>query len=539
MSDSQRLADCQKRIEKLENELGRLKDIEAALRESEEKHRLVVENSNDAIFIIQDGDVKFPNERGREIGRKIGIELERFPFVNYIHPDDREMVVDRHIRRLKGERLSPTYAFRLVGTGDRMMWVEINAVLIEWEGGPATLNFLRDITAKKKLETQLIQAQKMEAIGTLAGGLAHDFNNLLTCIQGNTSVMMMDAGNSHPHFEVLQGICRAVENGAELTRQLLEFARGEERQFLPLCINRLIEHNTGLFVRSHRHVRVQQELQADLWTVETDEGRMNQVLMNLFINACQAMPEGGTLRPATQNVTLSDEEAGVLGVSAGRYIRVSVTDTGCGIDEADRERIFDPFFSNRQGEQGTGLGLTCAYGIVASHGGTITVTSRVGAGTRFDVYLPASDKPLPTASGRAVVFDQVTRNETILLVDDDNGVLSAVSRMLKRLGFRVLVALSANKAVALFGENRDRVDLVLLDMVMPEMAGAEAFNCIRDIDPDVKFLFTSGCSPNDQLSRIMKESGVGFLSKPFNEKTLYEQIRGLLPVGPALNQLAR
>jgi PAS domain S-box-containing protein len=529
MADSKLYDDCGRRIEELESELSRLKHIEAALRESEEKHRMVVENSHDAIFIVQEGQVKFPNERGREIGRQLGIKLESFPFINYVHPDDRELVIDRHKRRLKGEKLPHSYCFRLSGSGERLMWVEINAVVIEWEGRPATLNFLRDITARKQLETQLFQAQKMEAIGTLAGGLAHDFNNLLTCIQGNASAMMMDAGPSHPHFEMLQNISQAVESGAQLTRQLLGFVREEERQFAPLCLNDLIEQNAALFVRSYRNVRIQRELREGLWAVETGEGRMKQVLVNLCMNACQAMPQGGTLRIATRNLTLSDRRAEAVGIAAGRYVRVSVTDTGCGMDENTRQRVFDPFFSTKEREQGTGLGLTSVYGIAASHGGTVTVTSRVGVGTRFEVYLPASEKPAPAPNCRQLTFERMNRNETVLVVDDDNRVLSAVSRMLKRLGFRVLVALSAGKAVELFGENRDRVDLVLLDMIMPELSGAEAFNSIREIAPDMKFLFTSGCRPNDHLCRILQESGVGFLNKPFNERALYEQIRGLLP----------
>ena len=262
------------------------------MKESEEKYRLLVENANDAIFIFQDNLVKFPNKKGKEMGKDLSLELDKIPFTNYIHPDDRNTVIDRHIKRIKGEKVPNTYSFRIVGKGKQEIWAELNSVSINWEGKPATLNFLRDVTSQKNLETQFYQAQKMKAIGILAGGVAHDFNNLLMCIQGNAFVMLKDISETHPHYELISNITQSVERAAEFVKQLLGFSRKGKYKLTPTNLNNLIADSSNMFARTRKEIRVHRKLQEEIWTVSVDSAQIEQSLLNLYINAAEAMPNG-------------------------------------------------------------------------------------------------------------------------------------------------------------------------------------------------------------------------------------------------------
>ncbi|MBW2622740.1 MAG: DUF3365 domain-containing protein, partial [Deltaproteobacteria bacterium] len=342
---------------------------EEALRESEEKYKLLVENADDAIFIAQDEAVKFPNPKTEQMTGYSAEELAKIRFGDFIHPEDREKVIDRHRRRLTGEELTGTYSFRIINRDNEELTVELNTVLISWEGRPATLNLLRDITQQEKLEAQLQQAQKMEALGILAGGIAHNFNNVLMGIQGRASFMMLDKDGSHPDFEHLKGIEEYVQNAVELTKDLLGFARGGKYEPRPIDLNELIKHENLMFGRTKKEIKIHGKYNKDLWTVEVDQGQIRQVLMNLYVNAWQAMPGGGDLYTQTENVTLDENYVKFFEIIPGRYVKISVTDTGIGMDEATRERIFDPFFTTHEMGTGTGLGLASVYGIVKNHGG--------------------------------------------------------------------------------------------------------------------------------------------------------------------------
>jgi PAS domain S-box-containing protein len=250
---------------------------EEALRLSEEKYRLLVENANDAIFILQDGKIKFFNDKAKLIGIELGIDLDRVSFHQYIYPKDRDMVIDRHIRRLKGETFPDTYAFRLIGENSQEMWVEINAVKLTWQGKPATLNFLRDITFQRKLEQQLQLSQKMEAVGTLAGGVAHDFNNLLMAIQGRNSLMMLETDHFHPSFEHLQEIENCIQKAAKLTKQLLGFARGGKYEIKPTNLNDLVENSAQMFGRTKKEITIYKKYEEKLWPAAVDQSQIDQV----------------------------------------------------------------------------------------------------------------------------------------------------------------------------------------------------------------------------------------------------------------------
>jgi len=505
------------------------KRAEEALRESEEKYRALIENANEAIFVAQDGMIKFANSRTEEnIGYSEEDLVDRIPFTDLIHPEDRDMVLDRHKRRLTGEDLPSTYSFRVINKNGEELWGQLNTVTINWDGRPATLNFLRDITQQRKLESQFQQAQKLEAIGTLAGGIAHDFNNLLMGIQGNTSLVLLDMDSRHPHYERLKNIEHYVQSGAELTRQLLGFARGGKYQVKTTDLNDLINESARMFGRTAKNIRIHKELQANLWPVEVDQGQIDQILLNLYVNAWHAMPAGGDLFIHTENIVLDQEYVRPFGVQPGKYVKISITDTGVGMDKATLERLFEPFFTTKEMGRGSGLGLASVYGIIKNHGGFINVYSEKGQGATFNIYLPASEVGIveeekPTR--------EVLRGEgTILLVDDEDMIIDIGKLLLEELGYRVMVAKSGRQAITLYEKNRVYIQMVILDMIMPGMGGGETYDRLKEIDPGVKVLLSSGYSINGQAQEILERGCNGFIQKPFNLRELS------LKVGEILNQ---
>jgi len=504
---------------------GRIR-AEEALRESEEKYRLLVENANDAIFIAQDQVVKFPNPKTLEMIGYSAQELVKIPFMNLIHPEDRDMVLDRYVKRLKGKELPSTYSFRIKRRDDEELWVEISTVLITWEGRPATLNFLRDVTPQKKMEAQFQQALKMEAIGTLAGGLAHNINNLLMAILGNASVMLLDVDLKHPHYRNLKSIEKQVQNGSKLTRQLLGYAREGRYEIKPINLNRLVKETADTFGTTRKDIIVHQDFAENLYGIEVDQGQIEQVLLNLYVNAADAMPGGGDLFFKTMNATNKDMRGKPYVPKSGNYVLLTVRDTGLGMDKKTMDRIFDPFFTTKGLAQGTGLGLASAYGIVKGHGGYIDVFSGKGKGTTFEIYLPATNKEMEEEKELSGEF--VEGRDTVLLVDDEELVLDAGEQMLRRLGYEVLVAGSGQEALTLYEKNHAKIDMVLLDMVIPGMGGGETYDRMREIDPTVKVLLSSGYSIDGEATEILERGCDGFIQKPFDLIALSQEIREIL-----------
>jgi two-component system, cell cycle sensor histidine kinase and response regulator CckA len=494
----------------------------SALRESEERYRLVIENANDAIFIAQDGVIKFPNPRTLELLEYSPAQLLEIPFANHVHPDDRQMLGERHLKRLKGETVPTPYPFRAITRDGRQLWVEISPVKIAWEGRPATLNFARDITFQRKLEAQLQQAQKMEAVGTLAGGIAHDFNNLLMGIQGNVSLMLWDLERSHPFYQRLENIQKQVQSGSKLTNQLLGYARKGRYEVRPLDLNQVVCDTSETFGRTRREVRIKTELAAELYPVVADQVQIEQVLLNLFINASDAMPGGGDLVLRTTNVTHLNMGGRPYDPKPGNYALLEVIDNGIGMDKATMERVFEPFFTTKEMGRGTGLGLASAYGIIKGHGGYIEVDSQKGKGTTFSVYLPASEV---MAEGAAETLKTaLTGKGTILLVDDDVTVLEVGGMMLQRLGYEVIEARSGEEAVTFYKGKQPAIDLVILDMIMPELGGGPTFDELKQINPEVKVLLSSGYSREGQANEIMARGCHGFIQKPFSMEELSQKI---------------
>ena len=499
---------------------------EEALRESEEKYRLLVENANDAIFVAQDDVVKYANPSTLRITGYSGEELTQIPFVNLIHPEDRDMVFGRYIRALKSERVTSNYSFRSINKTGEELWLQINSVLISWEGKPAILNFVRDISAEKRLEAQLMDIRKMEALGTLAGGIAHDFNNLLMGIQGRTSLMLMDTDFSQSHYEDLKGIEDIVKRAAGLNNQLLGFARKGKYQVNPTDLNKLVHKTSQMFGRTNKDVKINTKFQEDLWTVEVDRSQIEQVLFSLFFNSHDAMPGGGELYLQTENVTLDESFTEPDQLCAGKYVKMSVTDTGVGIDETIRERIFEPFFTTKRMGRGTGLSLASAYGIIKNHSGMIHVYSKKDEGTTFSIYLPASEKEI--IEQKALPEEIFRGTETVLLVDDEDMIIDIGEKILKMMGYEVITARSGREALRLYKENQVKINLVVLDMIMPGMSGGETYDRLKGINPNVKVLLSSGYSMDGQASEILKRGCSGFIQKPFRMKHLSQTIREIL-----------
>ena len=508
-------------------DITELKQSQASLVESEEKYRLLVENANEGIFIYQDNQFRFSNRKAVEMARKLGISNLRRSLIEYIHEEDRGKDPDYFTSRLNGEDAKPhAISFRVLDQDNEITWVELNTVNINWKGKPGTLNLVRDITQSKMLEHRFQEAQRMESLGTLAGGIAHDFNNLLMGIQGNVSLMYIDAESEPSLTEKLKNIENCVDSGSRLTKQLLGFARGGKYVVKPMDMNQILQSAADMFGRTRKAITIHGNYQQDLWTVMADGSQIEQVMVNLFLNAWQAMNGSGDLYISTGNVTLDSVFTKPFEVEPGQYVKISVTDTGIGMNQETRRRIFEPFFTTQEPGRGTGLGLASVFGIVKNHNGIITVKSSPGMGSTFEVYLPASEEhpQVDDVPSESIELG----SETILLVDDEDYIIDVARLMLEGLGYILLIANNGQAALDLFNEHKESIDLVILDMVMPDMDGEAVFKEMRQVQPDVKVLFASGYYVMEETGNLLREGGSDFLQKPFNMNQLSTKIRKIL-----------
>ena len=498
---------------------------------AEALYRSLLDSSADAIITYDlEGKAQFVSPAFTHIfGWTFGeIEGGRIPFMPESEREQTMAIIHDLVEYGKA-----CHAFRTKrSTKDgRLLDVSISASRYDdHEGNPAgLLVILRDISDKKRLEAQLQHAQRMESIGTLAGGVAHDFNNLLMAVQGNASLILLNKDSDHPDYKKIKNIEKQVQRGASLTKQLLGFARGGKYEVTPTNLNEIIRASTKMFARTKKELSINSKYQEKIWAVEADQGQIEQVLLNLFVNAWQAMSGGGNLFVETENLVLNADDVRSLEIKPGRYVKISVSDTGVGMDASIRERIFDPFFSTREVGKGTGLGLASSYGIIRNHGGIIDVKSEKGKGSTFDIYLPAAKSKV--IDQRSEVSEDIKPGtETILLVDDEEIIIDVSPEMLTELGYEVLTAKSGEEALEQYRINKDKIDLVILDMIMPGMGGGETYDRLKQIDPEITVLLSSGYSIDGQATEILKRGCNGFIQKPFNIEILSKKIREILNV---------
>ena len=508
-----------------------------ALRESEEKYRTILESIEEGCFETDmDGNLTFFSNPFLKI---IGYSRDELLGGNtsaYTSPDTAagmERITERLRETGKPENVTD---YDVICKDGSNVSLELSVSLLKDQDGlpMGYRGVLRDVSERKKteeekykLESQLQQAQKMESIGTLAGGIAHDFNNILMGIQGNASLMLLKIESDHPNYEKIKNIETYVQNGTELTKQLLGFARRGKYLIRATDLNEIIDKSSSLFARTKKEIRVHATLLEDLWPAEVDRGQIEQVLLNLYVNAWQAMANGGDLYLQTENVILDRSYVKPYKVEPGRYIKISVSDTGVGIDKETQERIFEPFFTTKEMGRGTGLGLASVYGIIKSHGGYINVYSEQEKGTVFTIYLPASQKAVSSEkeTGPTTI---IKGSGAILLIDDEKMILDVGIELLEELGYTVQSAMSGQEAIDIFQKDRGKFDLVIMDMIMPEMGGGETFDRLKEIDPDVKVLLSSGYSINGQATKILRRGCDGFIQKPFNMNQLAEKVQKIL-----------
>jgi two-component system, cell cycle sensor histidine kinase and response regulator CckA len=501
---------------------------ETALQESEARFRDMAELLPETIFEIDlHGDLTYANKSGFYQFQYTPEDLEKGVHINaIIDPSDHPRIKGNIARILAGEDLGLNEYTAMRKDGSRFPVMARSAAILK-EGRPAGLRgFLIDISDRKRLEEQFQQAQRMESIGTLAGGIAHDFNNLLMGIQGRIQLIQQGTDPTAPQMKHLQSIVDHVRSASRLTGQLLGFARAGKYDPKITDLNALIEKTVDMFARTRKELRIHQGPADDLLCAVVDRSQIEQVLLNLFVNAWQAMPEGGDITVETRNTTLSGKEERLYNLARGDYAAITVSDTGVGMDAKTQERIFEPFFSTKPRGRGTGLGLASAYGIIRNHNGAIHVTSSPGQGAAFTILLPAVEHE--AESDITPAQEIALGTETILLVDDEEMILAVATDLLETLGYRVITAKGGLSALSVYADRGKEIDLVLLDLIMPDQSGKETFAQLKAMDPRVRVLLSSGYSLDDEAAAILQKGCKGFIQKPFDLEHLSNKIREVL-----------
>ncbi len=526
---------CLKETEALSQLILWRKQAEEELRENEERYRTVVEDMPAMICrFLCDGTLNFVNTAYCNYFNKKEEELIGQNFFQFILKEDQNKVKNQFMS-LDQKRPTITYEHQVMAPDGEIRWQQWTgrAIFDDQDNVSEYQSIGRDITEEKiaqqekaMLEMQLQQAHKMQAIGTLASGFAHNFNNLLMGIMANVSIMLLDIDSNHQHYKYLKNIEKQVNNGSKLADQLTGYARAGRDGVKPINLNQLLKETCDTFKIAKREIIIHQNLDENLYGIESDIGQIEQVLLNLYVNAADAMPEGGDLFLKTMNVTDKEMTGKPYDPKPGNYVLLTVRDTGAGMDEETRGRIFEPFFTTKGLTKGTGLGLSSAYGIIKGHGGYIDVDSEKGCGATFNIYLPATKKEVEKE--KELSEEIVMGNETVLLVDDENMVIEGCREMLTKMGYNVTIARNGKDAIEIYKENQDKIDMVIIDMIMPGLSGGETYDRLKEMNPDINVLLSSGHTINGQATEILKRGCNGFIQKPFNINMLSMKLREIL-----------
>ena len=503
--------------------------LEAQVRSSQDKYRHLMEQANDAIFVLGlDGRVLEANRRAAEFLGRPGAAVVGGRFEDFVSAAELDHIRARLEKLREGGTARVGDAHLVRGDG-RQVPVELSAALVEHGGERVVLAIGRDLTERHRLELQMRQAQKMEAVGRLAGGVAHDFNNLLTIIQGYSDLLLEQLRPGDAIRELLDEVLKAGERAAALTHQLLAFSRQRGPAPKVLDLNAVVTGITTLLGRLiGADVRLEVRLSPDTGPVLADGGQLEQVLMNLAVNARDAMPEGGTLTVATGNAGLDAADLRPYpGQRPGRYSVLTVSDTGVGMDEATLARVFEPFFTTK-GEKGTGLGLATVYGIVHGSGGHVEVASEAGRGTTFRIYLPQVEGGAAPGPAAAPSAELPRGRETVLLAEDEGGVRALARHVLSECGYTVLEAADGEEALRVAAAHAGPIDLLATDVVMPRLGGRELAERLLPKRPGTRLLYLSGYANDPLLSQGVTGGPAGFLQKPFMPRDLAQKVREVL-----------
>ena len=535
-------SDLQEQTVELETAMDELRETELRERQLVDRAQQLNRRLSEAQQVAQLGywevdlstvDVFWSDETFRLFGLEAPIDGEgpsTEVFLSAIHPDDRARMAEV-AQRAVHEQKDFTEQFRLRGPNGKTHTVLAKGrVVTDGTGHRKLIGTVQNISDRVQLERQLRQSQKMQAIGTLAGGVAHDFNNVLTVILSYSGIMLAELAEDDRHYTELQEISRAAERAGDLTRQLLTFSRHQVVQTRELSLNavasdmermlrRLIPANISLVLRLNPHVA----------TIQADAGQLEQILVNLVVNARDAMPDGGAIAIETSNVLLEQGQPPLPpGGAGGPYVLLVIADTGIGMDEAVRARIFEPFFTTKEVGKGTGLGLATVYGIVQQSGGHIWVYSEPGVGTTFKIYFPALRSGEVSRRATPILAQMTPGSETILLTEDEGAVRMATRTILEQAGYTVIEAANGHLALDTYRQRGDEIDLVITDMIMPGMNGRELADQLRTIRSGVRLLFTSGYTDDTVFRQSLVEPGSHFIQKPYTPQALTVKVREAL-----------
>lgn len=505
------------------------KIAEDSLRESEERYRTVIEHSNDGIAIVREELFVFVNRKFSEMfGYESPQEIEGKHALSVVHPDDVAKVNQVSLQRQHDAKNVARYEFRGLKKNREQIFLEASETKISYFGLPVTLSYIRDITERKLLESQLQHAQKMDAIGQLAGGIAHDFNNILTALMGYGDILRLKMNADNPLKTYVDQILNASQSAARLTQSLLAFSRKQVIELKPCEIGTVIKSGKQLLSRLlSEDITLTIDIDDGEATVMADAIQIEQIFINLVTNARDAMPNGGSLHIVSQiididSVFINDHGYG----KQGRYVRLTVSDTGGGIDAETRDKIFDPFFTTKDVGKGTGLGLSIVYGIVKQHDGYINVESKIGAGTSFHIYLPVVK--MDVYETETTSRKMVGGTETILIAEDNDAVRTFARDILKEFGYHTIEAENGQEAISMFQKWQANVDLVIVDVVMPKKNGKEVYTEIKSMSPDMKLLFMSGYTGDVVFDKGVLDTERNFIAKPFAPGDLVVKVREML-----------
>ncbi|HGJ64007.1 TPA: PAS domain S-box protein [bacterium] len=490
-----------------------------SLQKVEDKYLSLIENANEGIIVIQDGLIKFANRKVLSFLNIDNYNLILAPFDSFIHPDDRNMVIKNHFGRLKGEDIPSQYEFRVLDKNGNVRWVLINAVVIDWNGKPAILNFLNDITDKRNMEEEILRADKLDSLGALAGGIAHDFNNILTAILGNISLVKMYIMQGDKLYERLVEAEKASLRAKELTQQLLTFSKGGSPIFKTTSIVKSIRDSVN-FSLSGSNVKCEFCIPDNMYLVDIDENQICHAINNIIINSVQAMINGGTIYIKCENIIINENDLNIM--KPGEYVKVSIEDEGVGISKENISKVFDPYFTTK--EKSRGLGLTTTYSIIKKHGGYITVNSELGVKTVFDIYLPASKQNCINN-----VFPEARLiTGKILVMDDEESIRNLVSEALGMVGYNVYAVCDGKDAIKSYQEAiemESQYDVVILDLTVPGgMGGEETIKKLIKINPEIKTIVSSGYFDDPVIANYKEYGFKDFILKPYRIEDLQETL---------------